>query len=286
MNRRTLLKSTGGLTLGLLVTRPTIAFAQGTPVSGELPALTITVTDDGYDIPDGLSAGRYAVSVVNNGTGPSHSSLGRLPEGVTQDEVTAFMTSESEDLPDWFVNAGYVGLPDWPAPGETRTGIVDLPAGNYFMFDPFSARGGFTTVGAGEIPGTEPESTATVELTEMHFILPDSGLPSGASVLKISNIGAIPHEFQVLAVPEGTTADQIVGLFALPLDATPIPGDPLSEMLANYAPVAASSIIGAGVTSWIDADLPPGTYTVLCALPFPDGVPHAMQGMVEVVTVS
>lgn len=286
MNRRTLLKSTGGLTLGLLVSPSTIAFAQATPTSGEFPTLTITVKDDGYDIPEGLTAGRYTVNVVNNGSGPSHSSLGRLPEGTTQEEVLDFMTSESEDLPDWFVNAGYVGLPDWPAPGETRTGIVDLPAGNYFMFDPFSARGGFTTVGAGEIPGTEPESTATVELTEMHFILPETGLPSGASVLKISNIGAIPHEFQVLAVPEGTTADQIVGLFALPFDATPIPGDPLSEMLANYAPVAASSIIGAGITSWIGADLPPGTYAVLCALPFPDGVPHAMQGMVEIVTIS
>jgi hypothetical protein len=285
MNRRTLLKSTGGLTLGLLAARSTIAFAQGTPSSEEFPALAITVNDDGYDIPEGLTAGRYAVSVVNAGTGPSHSSLGRLPDGVTQDEVMAFMTSESEDLPDWFVNAGYVGLPDWPAPGETITGVVDLPAGNYFMFDPFSARAAFTTVGAGEIPTTEPESTATVELTEMYFILPDAGLPTGTSVLKISNIGAIPHEFQVLAVPEGTTADQIVALFALPFDATPTPGDPLAEMMANYAPVAASSIIGAGITSWIDADLAPGTYAVLCALPFPDGVPHAMQGMLEIVTI-
>jgi hypothetical protein len=93
MNRRTLLKSTGGLTLGLLATRSTIAFAQGTPAAGEFPALIITVTDDGYDIPEGLTAGRYAVSVVNNGSGPSHSSLGLLPDGVTQDEVMAFMTT-------------------------------------------------------------------------------------------------------------------------------------------------------------------------------------------------
>ncbi len=286
MNRRTLLKGTGGLTLGLLATRSTFAFAQGTPTSGEFPALTITITDDGYDIPEGLMAGRYAVSIVNNGTAPSHSSLGRLPDGVTQDEVTAFMTSESEELPDWFVNAGYVGLPDWPAPGATITGVVDLPEGNYFMFDPFSARSAFVTVGPGELSTTEPESTATVELTEMHFILPDAGLPSGASVLKISNIGAIPHEFQVLAVPDGTTADQVAALFALPEDATPVPGDALQEALFDYQPAAASSIIGAGITSWIDADLAPGTYAVLCALPFPDGVPHAMQGMLEIVTIS
>lgn len=285
MNRRTLLKTTGGLTMGLLATRSPIAFAQGTPAAGEFPALTITVKDDGYDIPTGLTAGRYAVSVVNNGTGPSHSSLGRLPDGVTQDEVMTSMASQSEDLPDWFIKAGYVGLPDWPAPGATITGVVDLPAGNYFMFDPFSTRSAFTTVGAGEIPTAEPASTATVELTEMHFILPETGLPTGKSVLKISNIGAIAHEFQVLAVPEGTTADQVIALFSLPFDATPTPGDPLAEVMTNYQPAAASSIIGAGITSWIDADLAPGAYAVLCALPFPGGVPHAMEGMLEIVTI-
>lgn len=283
MNRRTLLKSTGGLTLGLLVSPSTIAFAQGTPAAAEFPALTITVRDDGYDIPSDLTAGRYAVSVVNTGSGPSHSSLGLLPDGVTEDEVMAFMTTESDDLPDWFLNAGYVGLPDWGGPGETRTGVVDLAAGNYFMFDPFSARSAFVTVGDGEISDVEPVSDAEVEMTEMRFVLPEGGLPTGPVTLKISNIGAIAHEFQVVAVPAGTTPDQIIALFSLPEDATPAPGDELAEMLVNYSPVAATSVLAAGHTSWIDVDIAPGVYAVLCAIPFPDGVPHAMQGMLEIV---
>jgi hypothetical protein len=285
MNRRTLLKGTGGLAAGLLIGRTTKAFAQGTPTSGEFPELTITVTDDGYEIPDGLTAGRYAVSVVNNGSGPSHSSLGRLPDGVTEDQVVADMSTPSEELPDWFLNAGYVGLPDWAAPGETRTGVVDLAAGNYFMFDPFSSRSAFVTVAVGDESEVEPEADATVELTEMHFILPDDGLPGGPALLKIANIGAIPHEFQVLPVPEGTTADQVAAIFASPEDATPIPGDALQEAMFTYQPVAATSILGAGLTAWIDADLAPGTYAVICALPFPSGVPHAMEGMLDIVTV-
>ena len=104
--------------------------------------------------------------------------------------------------------------------------------------------------------------------------------------LKISNIGALPHEFQILAVPAGTTADQIAALFAMPEDATPAPGDELAQTLVNYAPAAATSILGAGLTSWIDVDLAPGTYAVICALPFPDGVPHAMEGMIEVITLA
>ncbi len=147
MNRRTLLKGTGGLAASLLLTRSAHVFAQGTPAAGELPTLTITITDDGFEIPEGLTAGRYAVSVVNAGSAPSHSSLGRLPDGVTNNQVMADMSSESEELPDWFLNARYVGLPDWAAPGETRTGVVDLPGGSYFMFDPFSSRNAFVDCG-------------------------------------------------------------------------------------------------------------------------------------------
>lgn len=287
MNRRALLKGTGGLAAGLLLTRPAFAFAQGTSTAGEFPELTITITDDAFVIPDGLTAGRYAVTIVNNGTAASHCSLGRLPDGATKDEVTAFMSNENNDtLPDWFLHAGYVGLPDWPAPGGSLTGVIDLDAGDYFMFDPFSARSGFVTVAEGTNSApAKPVSDATVELTEMRFILPERGLPTGAARLELQNIGAEAHEFQVLAVPEGTTADQIMALFALPENATPPPDDPLATALANYQPVAAMSILGAGRTAWLDTDLPAGTYAVMCMLPFPDGVPHAMQGMMEVVTL-
>ena len=112
------------------------------------------------------------------------------------------------------MNAGYVGLPDWGAAGETRTGVVDLVAGNYFMFDPFAQRLGFVTVTDGGISDVEPASDATVEMTEMRFILPDAGLPTGKSRLKMANIGAIAHEFQLVAVPEGTTTDQMIEIVA------------------------------------------------------------------------
>ncbi len=286
MNRRSLLKGTGGIAVGSFMLQPRFAFAQGTPMAGELATLTITIHDDSYDIPEGITAGRYAVSVVNAGSSGSHSSLGRLPDGVTNDVVLAAMASNSEEDPDWFVNAGYVGLPDWGAAGETLTGVVDLVAGNYFMFDPFAERLGFATVVDGEISDVEPVSDATVEMTEMRFILPDAGLLSGKSRLKVANIGAIAHEFQVTAVPEGTTIDQMIELFNLPFDATPTPDLPLSQILVDYHPAAATSIMAAGHTSWIDVDIAPGTYAVMCMLPFPGGVPHAMEGMLEIVTIA
>ncbi len=287
MNRRTFLQGTSSLAAVLAFARTSNAFAQGTPGAGEFPELTITITDDAFDIPEGLTAGRYTVTLVNAGTMPSHCSLGLLPAGTSTDDVVAFMSTESNDtLPDWFLNAGYVGLPDWAVPGGSLTGVVDLDAGDYFMFDPFSARSGFATIGAGDGSSpAEPDAGATIELTEMHFVLPEGGLPAGPARLKLSNIGAIAHEFQVLPVPEGTTTDQIMELFALPEDATPPPDNPVAAALMDYQPVASISILGAGRTAWLDSNLEPGTYVALCMLPFPDGVPHAMQGMMEIVTV-
>lgn len=287
MNRRTLLKASGGLAAGLFITRGTNAFAQGSSTpDGDFPSLTITVYDDRYDIPDGLTAGRYAVSVVNAGTSGSHSSMGRLPEGVTTDQVIADMSQESDTLPDWFMNAGYVGLPDWGAPGETRTGVVDLEAGTYFMFDPFSDRHAFATVADGAISEVEPRSDLTVEATEMRFVFPNGALSAGPATVKVANIGAIAHEMQIVAVPEGTTIDQMKELFSLPFDATPPPGNELAKILVDYHPAAAASILAAGHTCWLDIDLQPGTYAVLCALPFPGDEPHAMEGMLDIVTVS
>lgn len=287
MNRRTLLKVTGSLTAALLLNRAPTVFAQGAPVTGEFPELTITITDDAFDLPSGLTAGRYAVTLINTGTAPSHCSLGLLPESTTQEEVVTFMSTESNDtLPDWFLNAGYVGLPDWPTPGGSLTGVIDLDVGDYFMFDPFSGRQGFLTVGEGNgSTPVEPATDTEIELTEMHFMLPESGLPAGPARLQLNNIGAIAHEFQVLPVPVGTTTDQIMELFMLPEDATPPPDNPAAAALMNYQPVAAMSILGAGRTAWLDVDLKPGTYAVMCMLPFPDGIPHAMQGMMDIVTI-
>lgn len=287
MNRRAFLQGTGGLAAGFLLFRPTIAAAQGTPGSGEFPELTITVTDDGFAIPEGLTAGRYAVTVMNNGSTPSHCPMGSLPNGVTNDQVLDFMKSGSEDLPDWLLDAGYVRLPDWAMPGGSATGVVDLPAGNYVMFDPFSTRIAFATVagGSGE-SAPEPESVATIDLEEMAIVLPESGLPPGPSRLKIQNVGAMAHELGVLPVPTGTTATQISALFSLPDTATPAPDDALGQALVNFQPVAGMGILAKSRTAWLDVDLAPGTYATLCMLPFPAGVFHAMEGMLAVVTIT
>jgi hypothetical protein len=287
MNRRTLLKVSAASMAALALPTATRTLAQATPEAGDLPELSITVRDDGFDIPDGLTAGRYAVSVINAGMAPAHASLGLLPVGIDLAMVEDAMASESEAVPQWMLDTKWVGLPDWGFPGETRTGIVDLPPGMYLGFSPFE--GWFNII---EIPGEtisvpDPAATVSVELVEMAFTWGQDALPSGPQLLQITNAGATLHDIQFLSVPEGATTDHAMEMFMLEeTGGTPSPDNLLANLNDEWAPVAACSILAPGVTTWIDIDLAPGSYLVMCPLPFPSGPPHAFLGMMEVITVA
>ncbi len=95
------------------------------------------------------------------------------------------------------------------------------------------------------------------------------------------------HDIQFLSVPEGATTDHAMEMFMLEeTGGTPSPDNLLANLNDEWAPVAACSILAPGVTTWIDIDLAPGSYLVMCPLPFPSGPPHAFLGMMEVVTVA
>lgn len=287
MNRRTVLKGASALAASVVLARSRAASGQSTPEAGNFPALTIKVTDAGFVFPAGLTAGRYAVEMVNEASTPSHSSLGLLPEGIDLTMVNEAMASESEEVPQWILDTRWVGLPDWGFPGETRTGIVDLPPGTYLGFSPFEGWFGIHEIPGDQISASDPQADASVDLIEMAFTWGQPALSSGPQVLEVTNLGATLHDIQFLAVPEGTTTDHAMEMFMLEEGATPPADNPLSTISGeNFAPVAATSILAPGVTSWLDIDLAPGSYLVMCPLPFPSGPPHAFLGMMEIITVA
>lgn len=289
MHRRTLLKGTGGIAASLFLARGTHVVAQGTPESGSFPPLIITLTDSGFVVPEGTTAGRYAVSIVNESSVPSHSSLGLLPEGTDIAMVEEAMASETEEVPQWILDTKWVGLPDFGLPGETRTGIVDFPPGTYLGFSPFEEWFNIIEIGGEPIASdiADPEATLSVELNEMSFTWGQDAVLSGPQLLQVSNAGATLHDIQFYPVPDGTTVDHVMEVFMLEEGGTPTPDNPLSTISEDeFLPAVATSIVGQGVTTWLDIDLAPGTYMVMCPLPFPSGPPHAMLGMVEIITIS
>jgi hypothetical protein len=67
--------------------------------------------------------------------------------------------------------------------------------------------------------------------------------------------------------------------------ATPAPESGLPNP-QEFVPVAHMAPLSTGAAGWIAADLQPGYYVVICFVPdIESGMPHAFEGMYDVVTV-
>ena len=287
MNRRRLLTSTlaasGAMLLpaSLMHQKSLLAADQA---SSELPSMTVTLLDDGFEIDNPLAAGRFEVTVANAGTSfESHIGFGLVPDRVTDDQWETWLTGP-DDHPEilTFEEIAFVGMPDWAQPGKSSTGVIDLQPGRYFLFDPFDARGYLTIQVEGDFGDpVEPASDLTIILKEMAIELPEAAFTTTPKRWKIDNTGAMSHEVAVIPiVPEFTEAD-LQQLMSMPEDATPEPGTP--EFV--YAPSAGIGILGQQQTSWLDVTLEPGSYLAACMLPFSTGYPHVIDGMYRFFSV-
>ena len=289
MQRRTFVTGALGVAASAVVPRGMRA-APGTPAAG-LPSLAFTLTDTGFEIPAPLHAGRYEFKLVNAGaSADSHTAIGKIPDRVTDAEYAEWLgtlarTDGTDGQTDamTFDDIEFVGIPDWPTPGGFSSGVIDLPPGRYFLFDPFSGRGSMQLTVAGDF-GTpiEPEADVTVTLTEMAINLPDAAITAEPVRWKIENIGAMSHEVAVIPVSADFTEEHLQLLFSLPDEATPPPGVP--ELV--YQPAAAIGILAKAHTSWLDVRLAPGRYLAACFLPFGTGYPHAIDGMYRFVDIA
>ena len=290
MDRRSFITGSLGLATMAAMPAPSRA-AQPTPSASEatteFPALELTLTDTGFEISEPLRSGRYQITVTNVGTvTESHFALGKIPDDVTDAEYETFLQTQDDTEALSFEDIAFVGVPDWPAPGGSVSGVIDLAPGRYLLFDPFTGREPRTLmVEGGPVDAAEPASDLTVELSEMAIVLPESAFTSQPMRWKVANTGAMSHEVAVLPVSTDFTAEQFEQVLSvmmnLPEDATPSPD--LPEFV--YQPVSAIGILAPQHTSWLDVQLAPGRYLAVCMLPFGTDYPHAIDGMYRVFDV-
>ena len=87
---------------------------------------------------------------------------------------------------------------------------------------------------------------------------------------EIENAGQYPHEFVVVQLPEGVSVEDAL--------ADPELGE--SVVFLGGAFAEPGSVAYMGLTG-----LQPGTYTVVCFVDTPEGIPHVMRGMVAELAV-
>jgi hypothetical protein len=279
-----------------------------------LPELTITATDAGLSIDQSeVAAGRYLITLVDETTpvpaaeddgGPGLSTgFVRLDEGESlsdldySEEVAAGTPVPGDQAPPetyQFLFDNYIaGGPTVYSPQV----VVELPAGDYAVWpdDPFAETpvAALTVTGdPGErVTGPEPEAAATIVEEgaggQGFSFRVDGTLQAGPHIVKILNASDQPHFVLAMQFPEPITMDQVTATFMFDPSsgATPSPDmlDFEQVTLAGY-----SAIQSPGAAQWVTMDPAAGQAILICYIPDPvsGGVPHAFEGMIQLVDVA
>ena len=278
-----------------------------------LTELRVTVTDTGYEgIPAETAAGRYLVTATSTGTMGGGVSFTQLPEGITVADLAALagpppgdpaasppagdmdMEMASPDAeaspeggpppggpPEWYYTT-HLGGGLYLMPGTTGRVVLDLRPGNYVAWadDPSSAIAPVEMVVTGGGTGTVTEPVADVTVTEVGdtggFAFEYSGeLVPGPQVIRIDNPSTQPHFFLLVRSAEPITMEELFALLESPEE---------PEGIENVLLTGTQSI---GTTQWIEADLEAGYHIVLCFVgdPGQGGIPHAFEGMADILVV-
>lgn len=269
-----------------------------------LPEIVVEITDSAIvGAPTELAAGRYVLTVTNAAEEDLGVGFLQPPEGMTAADFIAFAapatpegagaaaeaspSSEEDTGPPAFYYEIPLAGGIYANPGETASTVLDLTAGEWVLWaeEPGAPQAPVLVVVTGEAPVDQPVPSADVKITgqEMSFTI-DGELVAGPQVIEFVNAGVQPHFLIMLKAPEGTTIDDFLALSATFGDPAASPQSGLSfEDIFSAVDTADQS---SGVTTWIAAELESGTYILACFVSDPEtGAPHAMLGMIDVVTV-
>lgn len=273
-----------------------------------LPEISVTIDDTAITgVPAELAAGRYVLRVTN-GAAEGDLGIGFLqpPDGMTAADFIAFVTSAPPEAAVADASPVVAGEGDGDAgppafyyeinlaggvyagPGTTRSAVLDLTPGTWVVWteEPGAPQAPVAVVVAGEAPTDLPKPVADVTITavEMAFQF-DGELKVGRQTIAFTNAGEQPHVLLLLTVPAGTTVDDFLALSATFDDPAATPPDNLS--FQDITNAVQGSDQSSGVTTWLEADLEAGDYIAVCFVPDPEtGAPHAMLGMIDLVTVA
>lgn len=250
--------------------------------------INLTIEEDGVTgMPESVEAGRYLVKVSGpemGEMGPSGFMIMQLPEGLTAEQAYEDTMAATESAPEWYLDVHWGGGAAI-FEGTEAWAVLDLTPGSWHVSTLFGSTVPVPFEVTGEFPAEPEDPGATVELDmfEMDFKVVSGEFVAGENLVTIHNSGAQIHFIDVMQVPDGTTDEQVDGLFNFFMTGTPEAGmlEESEAMPVYYAPDQSP-----GVSVTLPINLEAGSYLFTCWVPDPEtGMPHAMLGMHELISV-
>jgi len=270
----------------LLTSLSVIALAQeATPEAAVGDNPTIVSAADGLTLPEGLVSGIVTLTLQNDTEVPFAPIIARLNDGKTMDD---FMTAMQQGPAGVLAVVSLFGGAE-AEPDSSVDITYDLPAGEYLLLS-FGAGPPdikpFTIAESDADPVEAPEADVTAELTEFAFALPET-MDAGPQTWEISNIGKQPHELMIFKVEDDANLEDVTAKFmdAIMAASSQQAGPPQMpyESAFSWSPMSPDT------HAWVEVDLEPGTYVVICFIPdlsSQEMVSHFQHGMIKLITVS
>ncbi|MFN8593869.1 MAG: hypothetical protein U0031_20605 [Thermomicrobiales bacterium] len=317
MDRRTVLTRGGTVVLALVVAARTgrLAWAQAaTDFSGlGYPELAITVTDTGFDgVPTTTAAGRYLLTVTNARSASAENAgavgfVSPTPAGKSAADFIQYIASLAaptgspaatpmaegdaggdameQQLPLWVYQLRFAG--GVYAASGTAQAVIDLTPGEYVVWgdDPSVPLTPVALTVTGEFPTDVQDPTTDITATLLDFAIKIEGnLTAGKHLMKVQHQGAQPHFLDIEQGPDTMTNEQVQAALMGEMSGTPVAGG-LSE--GDLRGVFYSPTQSIGTVTFQQIDVSDGTFLAACFFPTAGtGVPHAMNGMTEVFSVT
>lgn len=243
--------------------------------------VTVVTTNYAFDAPAELPAGLTTFRLVNRGPSLHHIQLVQLGEGKTVDDFMAAL--KAGPPPKW---ARMAGGPNPGELGDTTITTLALEPGNYAMLCfipdpdgvPHVAKGmvrplTVTTAAAGPAAAS-PEADVVMKLVDYDFEL-SKPIPAGRHTIRIENAGPQEHEVAIVKLEPGKQPMDFARWGEKQV------GKPPGTLHGGV------SGIMPGDTAFVEVDLAPGEYGLICFVPdHKDGKGHYHHGMAKKVTVS
>jgi hypothetical protein len=259
----------------------------------EVTTLAVTAVDHAFQPAQPLTTlepGLVRVDLTNTGAEEHQATLVRLNDGVTLDQFFQQAAVDDGGVTALSLITGYGG-PNAAAPGGgTSSSTQALVEGEYLMIcfipspsdgQPHAVKGMVTPFSvAGEEPAVEaalPEDDVAGEigLADFAFTVPDDF--DGQGTFAVTNAGPQQHEVTIYALADGATVDQVLDFFGG--EASGVPPE---------APAGGLAAVGTDITAYIELDLEPGEYALVCFLPDTEGGggEHFTLGMAQQVSIT
>ena len=266
---------------------PTAIPPTAAPAEPAIPVVAIEANDSGLAVAEVVPGSIVQVDITNSGDNPAAVSLFRMREGHTRQELNEFKAvadANPEAFFGIFELAGFIHGIEGIPPGTTSTFYADLGTGEFILSDDAHPERDPMFFRADEATGTtEPAAAVTVDMLDFAYTMPNT-VPAGPGLWEFTNSGDQWHLAAMTTYNPDATPEQLLALFSE--EGGPPPADAPVQVVGGLPPMSP------GERVWIEMDLPPGEYQLLCPLPdvvaMAEGgepLPHLLHGMQRRFTV-